>query len=284
MLLVSQSLAIAGEHSHLPDANPDLIATRISQESASAWQKNALPSAQEAKYKNAIAQAEMLDAIVPGEFSSTLTFTSNYVFRGISQTNNTAAIQGSFDYSLGLSDAASVYAGIFGSNVDFNDGDQATLEVDLYAGAAYQISDRLSSDLTAYYYLYPGADSDLNYDYLEFVANAGYDLEKANLGATLSHAPDNFASSGTAIYTEGRVDVPLPQNISLNAALGYQSIEDNTAFGAPDYVNWSVGAGYSIVGFDLALKYTDTDLSSSECFGGTDLCEGRVVFSASRTF
>jgi len=234
-----------------------------------------------------IAQAEEEDgntAGIPGTFSGTVALTTNYVFRGLSQSDNNPAIQGSFDYALPLSEQVSVYAGVFGSSVDFNDGDEASIEVDLYTGVAYQPTEKLSTSFTAFYYLYPGASSSLNYDYFEFFADANYDLDKVVLGATAAYSPDNFASSGDAFYVEGRADVPLPQDLTLSAALGYQTISDNAAFGTPDHLNWSVGLGYSLAGFDLSLKYTDTDLSRGECFGGTDLCDAGAVFTVSRSF
>ncbi|HVO14398.1 MAG TPA: TorF family putative porin, partial [Alphaproteobacteria bacterium] len=40
--------------------------------------------------------------VIPGTVSATLTAASNYLFRGISQTDNIPAVQGSFDYSADL--------------------------------------------------------------------------------------------------------------------------------------------------------------------------------------
>ena len=62
---------------------------------------------------------------VPGEFSANVALTSEYIFRGISQTDGTPAIQGGFDYSVTfLEDAGALknlggYLGVWGSNVRF---------------------------------------------------------------------------------------------------------------------------------------------------------------------
>ena len=45
--------------------------------------------------------------------------TTDYVFRGISQTDEKPAIQGGLDYAH----SSGAYAGVWASNVDFNDGD-----------------------------------------------------------------------------------------------------------------------------------------------------------------
>ena len=54
------------------------------------------------------------EATDPKNFSATLTFATDYLFRGVSQTDNKAAVQGSFDYKHPIG----AYLGIWGSNVD----------------------------------------------------------------------------------------------------------------------------------------------------------------------
>ena len=58
---------------------------------------------------------------VPGDFSANVGFVTEYSFRGIAQSDEHPAIQGGFDYSHD----SGFYAGIWGSNVDFNDGDES---------------------------------------------------------------------------------------------------------------------------------------------------------------
>ncbi|PPD29173.1 MAG: hypothetical protein CTY20_07260, partial [Hyphomicrobium sp.] len=55
--------------------------------------------------------------------------TSDYVFRGISQTDNDGTLQGAIDIGYGI-----FYAGVWGSGLDFQAGfNDAQLEIDLYA-------------------------------------------------------------------------------------------------------------------------------------------------------
>ena len=106
---------------------------------------------------------------LPGEFSGSVALTSNYMFRGISQTDNEPAIQGSINYTVdtGLL-GTSVYGGVWGSNVDFKDGDQATVELDWSFGLTGEIGDTgIGWTLGGIYYNYPGARGSLNYDYWE---------------------------------------------------------------------------------------------------------------------
>ena len=216
---------------------------------------------------------------IPGDFSTTIGFVSEYSFRGISQSDEHPALQGSIDWSHD----SGFYAGIWGSNVDFNDGDEASVETDLYAGYSGEFSG-FAYDIGALYYLYPGADSDLDYDYWEAAFSLGYDFDVASVSGAINYSPDNFASTGDATYVAGYVDVPLtflPYDTKLSGSVGHQWIEDNAGFGVPDYTDWGIGLSSNIEGFDIGLRYIDTNLDEpNECADG---CAERVIFSISKT-
>ena len=108
----------------------------------------------------------------PHDFSATLTGVSDYVFRGISQTQEDPAFQASVDYAH----ASGFYAGIWGSSVDFTaedtlpeDEDGADVEIDYYVGFASDINDTFSYDVSGVYYTYPGANDGIDYDYPELI-------------------------------------------------------------------------------------------------------------------
>lgn len=211
------------------------------------------------------------------EGSANVAIVSEYSFRGIAQSNEQPAVQGGFD----LAHDTGVYAGIWGSNVDFNDNNEASSEFDLYAGYSGSY-EGVSYDIGAIYYAYPGANSALNYDFWEASFALGYDFGHFATSATLNYSPDYFGASGHAEYYALAVDVPLPNEFVLNTHIGHQNIENNRAFGVKDYTDWSVGVGYNLYGFDLSLAYIDTDLDEPhECSDG---CTERVIFSVSRNF
>lgn len=220
---------------------------------------------------------------IPGEFSANVALVSEYYFRGISQTDDAPAIQGGFDWSMPLSEGGpSLYLGVWGSNVDFNEAsgvDGATLETDFYGGLSGSVGD-IGWDVGVIYYAYPGADGNLDYDFFEAAVAFSYDFGVASATASVNYSPDNFGGSGTAYYPKLAVDVPVGKYLTLSAHVAKQYIEKNTVFGQPDYVDWSVGGTVNVAGFDLNLTYSDTDLSSSEC---SDAC-GMLLFSVSRSF
>lgn len=211
------------------------------------------------------------------DFTGNASLVTEYVFRGITQSNENPAIQGGFD----VSHDSGIYAGVWGSNVNFNDGDEANVEIDVYGG--YEGSYKgLTYDIGAIYYAYPGADDNLNYDFVEGYLGLSYDFDLLSASASFNYSPDYFGESGDAQYYALGVDVPLPKDFTLSGHIGYQAIDDNASFGVPDYTDWSVGLGYTIQGFDVSLQYIDTDLKEpSECADG---CDTRIVFGISRSF
>lgn len=216
---------------------------------------------------------------IPGDFSTTIGFVSEYSFRGLSQSDEHPALQGSIDWSH----ESGFYAGVWGSNVDFNDDDEASVEADIYAGYSGEL-EGFTYDLGAIYYAYPGADSELDYDFVEAALSLGYDFDVAAVSTAVNYSPDYFAGSGDATYLAAYVDVPLafmPFDTKLSGNVGHQWIDDNDAFGVEDYMDWGIGLSTNIEGFDVGLKYIDTDLDETEdCADG---CEERVIFSISKS-
>lgn len=221
-----------------------------------------------------------------GESGLTLTVTpvlsSDYLFRGISQTRNRPAIQGSVD----LQHDSGFYVGAFATNVTFP-GSNARQELDLMAGYRFALG-QATFDLGGIYYTYPGYDAapgSREYDYVEAVAKASYTLEPLKLVGTAAWSPNFYFESGNGFYLEGGADLSLPAGFTLGGRLGHQWIGRNGRYGAPDYANWQVVASREIVaGITLAVGYYDTSLSKGECFGGTKLCDARAMVTLSKIF
>src|SRR5690554_4698494 len=206
------------------------------------------------------------------EVSGNVALTTDYIFRGISQSDEQPAIQGGFDY---VHDSG-LFVGTWGSTVDFDDDDQASMELDYYAGYGGEVGD-LGYELSYTYYDYPGA-SRANYDYQELGAKLTYQW----LSAGLIFSDDFFGESGTYYYPWAEVIVELPQEIKVGAYAGYNMIDDNDRFGTDDYSDWNVSISKTYLELDWDLRYIDTDLSGRACFSGTDLCDARLVLTVGK--
>ncbi len=181
------------------------------------------------------------------------------------------------------------FAGIWASNIDFNDGDDAHIEVDFYGGFQGSVG-KFSYKLQFIYYHYPGAESGTNYDYFEINPSVGYDFGWASFTVGLNVSPDYFAASGVGVFLYGEASVPLPIKVlkdfspTLNLSIGHQWIEKNAAFGTNDYLTWKIGLSFNVKGFDISISYVDTDLTKGGCFGGSDLCKPTALLTVSKTF
>lgn len=215
-------------------------------------------------------------AAAQAQFSSTITGASEYDFRGFSQTGKDPALQGSLDYAFPNGFAIGAWA----SNVDF--GNDADAEVDYYATFSRDLREGLAWTAGFTFYSYPGSD-DVN-DYVEVFL--GLDTENWSLKQWYS---DNFyrLDLGSAWYTEVNGTYPLPHDFSLLLHAGYSwgdYWKDKEEGGGGELLDFSVGIGYTVHNFDLALKVTGTDASGDQKIrGDLNNNEPRLLFTIATT-
>jgi uncharacterized protein (TIGR02001 family) len=208
--------------------------------------------------------------------SSTWTLTNDYDFRGVSQSAKDPAVQASLDYAAD----SGWYVGAWASNVDFGEELDVNYEVDLYTGFSGSAESGLGYDVGVIYYAYPD-ESDVNY--IEAYGSLSYEWFKGKLWYSNDFGGDSTDGDTSAIYIEANATIPLPQDFSilLHAGLSTGDYWDDIA--GDDVIDYSVGVGYSINHFNLALKYVDTDTDAvveDDVFNN----EGRVIFTVSTTF
>jgi len=177
--------------------------------------------------------------------SANMAMTSNYVWRGKTQTSDSPAIQGGIDV-----DYKGFYAGVWGSNVEFG---TASMEMDVYLGYAAEMAD-LSYDVGFIQFAYPNQMDELNFG--EVYASVGYDFKVASVGLAYYVGVDTHDSGVVGAEWEPEnayevsVSVPLPQEITLDVLYG-----DYDSLGA----YYSVGVSKSYGEFDLSAAYVAND-------------------------
>lgn len=183
------------------------------------------------------------------ELDATVGAATDYVFRGVSQTEGKPEVFGSLDLSLG-----GAYAGVSAENVRFAGDADTRAELDLYGGVRRAIGG-WSFDLGAAWYSYPDAPKALDYDYLEFKLAASRSFGKTTLGAAVAHAPRYFGDSGAASYGEVNLGYAVSPSVSLSGAVGYQDVGYDG-----DYATWNAGVTWTLADrLALDLRYSDTD-------------------------
>ena len=186
--------------------------------------------------------------------SANIALTTDYVWRGVSQTDNGAAIQGGFDFAH----ESGFYLGTWASNVDF--GDDANVEIDLYGGFSTEFSSGVSLDVGLIHYDYP-SESDLNFE--EVYVGVGF----GPVSAMISHDFDNENT-----YYDLGADIELSESVVLGLHVGHYDFD-----AGGDYTDWKVGLSTSYSGVDFELAYTDTDIDDD------NLADGRVIFTISKS-
>lgn len=227
-------------------------------------------------------------------WSTTIGATSDYIFRGISFTEEKPAFQMSIDATYGIA-----YIGAWGSNINNGDGYEPW-ELDLYAGIK-PTWDRLTFDLGAVYYLYPDADVGGDTNYFELKAGVSTELFKGlTAGGVFWYTPDQGIHYTETYSVEGTLAYALPQigifSPTVGGLIGYTEDldaeggvagDDIFAIGADNYTYWNVGVTLAVEKFSMDFRYHDTDVSSdlggAEADFANDITDERFVFTAKVT-
>jgi len=189
---------------------------------------------------------------------------TDYVFRGISQTDEKPEVFGGVDVTSGI-----LYGGLWTSNVDF--GDDTAAEVDLYAGVTPTLGP-VSTNIGVIYYGYVNGPS--SNAYTEFKLAGSVPAGPVTLGAAVYYSPEFFGKTGEATYTEANASYSPMDKLTLSGAYGHQDVEL-----AGDYNTWNIGATYAFTDhFSGDLRYSDTDVK--DC----DICNERVYATIKATF
>lgn len=174
--------------------------------------------------------------------------TSNYIWRGMTQTKDKGAVSAEIDV-----DYNGFYVGAWASNADF--GGDEKYELDLYVGYGNSIGD-FSYDVSYLTYLYPGSDDSTDFDEVTF--GIGYDFDKLSLGLshTLGVRTDNGGAKND--YTEATASYNF-DIVSFDVSYGdYENTGNNYAVG------FSKSYKLNNQALDLAITYADYDSDASE--------------------
>jgi uncharacterized protein (TIGR02001 family) len=238
------------------------------------------------------AEPELTSSAREFTYSFNLGVTSQYMFRGFSQTGGDPTMQGGVDLAYGM-----LYAGTWASGIRYGDlpstgdGTYSAAEVDLYGGIRPTWG-AATFDFGAIYYWYPaGNDLLVPLNYVELKAGVGGNITDAlATGVTVYWSPDFSAGSGSvwtvegsAAYTFHEIGMFTP---SVTGTLGYQAGQEDywkTLFanGDDSYLYWNAGLMLSVGGLSFDFRYWDTNLSNANgfCTGGYFQCDAQFVFT-----
>lgn len=241
--------------------------------------------------------------------SGAATLTSDYRFRGVSQSDEGMAVQGGFT----IAHESGFYAGAWGSNLaGWGTFGGANMELDLYAGFKLPVGEG-TLDTGLVWYMYPsGADTT---DFAELYAKLSGTVGPLGLTAGVAYAPkqealgnafpvgrpprpgakgDNLYISGDAVY--GITGVPVSLKAHISYSDGNPGLGPNGTSVAPTgtYFDWLIGADVTpIEHLTFSVAYVDTDISEREArrirpnfatLAGNSISDATVVFSVTASF
>ncbi|MEY4563973.1 MAG: hypothetical protein RLZZ618_3250 [Pseudomonadota bacterium] len=238
---------------------------------------------------SAVPTISFAEEVNPLSFNVSLT--SDYRYRGISQSRLKPAVQGGVDYAF----ANGLYVGAWASYIkwikDFGGG--ANFEVDLYGGWKGEVAKGLTLDFGLLTYQYPGHDlpsthplSPVNPNTLEIYGAATYGPATVKY----SHSTTNLfgtANSKGSGYFEAAASFEVGGGVSLTPHVGYQRVAHNSDF---SYTDFSLTASKDFSGFLVSggVVATDTKDVGGYSYGspanGKNLGRTGAVVSVKKTF
>lgn len=201
------------------------------------------------------AQTEPIRALT---LDGNVTLTSDYRFRGISQSDRDVAIQG----TANLTHRTGLYVGTFVSTIGRYVVDGADPEIDLYAGVKKTFGGT-SIDGGLLFYYYPGS-REFNGNSFEPYLTLAHTLGPvtAKLGGNIAWKQRGLGlapgEKRAGLYTFGEVVVGIPRTpISVTAHVGHAFHATYGTFGER-YTDWSLAATYTRKRLSLSGAYVDT--------------------------
>ncbi|HLB43445.1 MAG TPA: TorF family putative porin [Gammaproteobacteria bacterium] len=177
------------------------------------------------------------------QVSGSMALTTNYVFRGISQTTNLPAIQGGLTYTFPIG----IYLNLWGSNVKFANRN-ASIELDTIVGIHKTAGESFTYDINLARYNYPSVSA-LAYNEMNTVFNYRF----FQLGISYSSNVYNAHKAGT--YINGGINYQIPQEFAFN-------LENINIIALLGRYKLGGAAGSSYTDYNIALNKKLSDIYS----------------------
>lgn len=223
-----------------------------------------------------VAMAQTAD----GELTFNAALTSDYRYRGLSQTRLKPALQGGADY---VHKPSGFYVGTWLSTIKWTKdlGGDGDIEWDIYAGKRGDIAEGISYDIGGLGYVYPSNGLNPSANTFELYGQVG--MGPAYI--KYSHSTTNLfgtADSKGSGYLDLGANVELSTGLVLNLHAGRQRVAHNGAFSYNDYkIGLTKDLGFASV--SLAVIKADTKAYFSPV-NGKDLAKTGAVLSIAKTF
>jgi uncharacterized protein (TIGR02001 family) len=190
------------------------------------------------------------------DWGGSIGVSSDYVVRGITESDDRPAVQGDLHYRVGDGTLTGAFGGVSASSIRRAPDSGTAADLSGYLGYARSFSDDWSGKLMYVHYAWPGTMPRRVYDYDEFSATAGW---RDRVFGSVAWSPDRAAYSeygGASGRSARACDLflrqPLPKAFSADAGIGYQDLRGLAGQG---YYYWNAGLGYELGQAQLDVSY-----------------------------
>jgi len=209
------------------------------------------------------ALAAEADYTLAGNFG----LTSDYRYRGVSQTDLLPAVQGGVDYT----DKSGFYLGNWNSSIsEWASFNGAGVEMDFYGGYRFSAGD-LAVDIGNLYYYYPGAKGSLKPNTNEVYLSLGYGVFTLKTSYATTEYFGVAKSDGT-LYFDLTAATEISKGVTAKAHIGQVQGKGDMVNGS-DYL---VGLTWDLSGWGVTAAYVGTSGKLKDFVSGVDVGGGSL--------
>jgi uncharacterized protein (TIGR02001 family) len=194
-------------------------------------------------------------AVQADDLTANAAASNNYIWRGLTQSVNEAAVSGGIDYTMDNG----FYVGTWASNVSYGAGDNFSYEHDIYGGYAGEAGG-IGYDVGYLYYNY---DDAANFDFGEIYASVTLSALTLGMNVLSNTEADEGTNQdfgfGKASYLYADYATEVRDGLELGFHVGYHSGDFNEAFnGVPgNYTDYNISLSKD--GFSFMISDTNLD-------------------------
>ncbi|WP_269792708.1 TorF family putative porin [Stenotrophomonas sp. Iso1] len=190
------------------------------------------------------------------DVSGSATLTSDYVWRGATQSQGDAAVQAGFK----VAGQSGFYASAWGSSVEFVPQTHASSELDFSVGWGKQLSEHWALDANVLHYRYPSTAVDLNWTELNTTLTW-----KNTYWLSLAWSPEALGTTQDGLYSQIGARVPINEHLRMEMMAGYYTLQDAAGGG---YAHGQLSAIWAITApLELRVSTHATNHHARELFG-----------------
>jgi uncharacterized protein (TIGR02001 family) len=198
-------------------------------------------------------------------WGGSLALTSDYLVRGVTRSDDQAALQLDLHYAH----SSGLIAGLSVSNSQIDEHEPRDVELSGFIGWAFDLSPDWRTQMTVSHYAYPWNRHGSSYDYDELNVEVAY---QGWLRANLEYSPDfprfvQYPQVTLEGEAERSIEVSAQRQVwrklSVLGGVGYSFVNGPYSAG---YTYFSAGAAYDIKGVSLVLAYVNTSNAAKALF------------------